>query len=80
MALKWNNILRWIHLIAGMIISVYFFAIVQFDHEWEPWVTDMVGQLVIAIVFWTGIIKWQLPRIKKWNKNRKRKAEAAAAE
>jgi hypothetical protein len=24
-----------------------------------------VGQAVMAVVFWTGIIKWQLPRIKK---------------
>jgi len=34
---------------------------------------------VVAIVFWTGIIKWQLPRIKKWNRKRKKAAEAVNA-
>ncbi|MBL6733724.1 MAG: hypothetical protein ISP84_04175, partial [Candidatus Poseidonia sp.] len=36
----------------------------------------LVDQAVMAVVFWTGIIKWQLPRIKKWNRKRQ-KAKAA---
>ena len=28
------------------------------------------GDCSLGYVFWTGIIKWQLPRIKKWNRNR----------
>jgi len=35
-------------------------------------VTNFVATAVLGIVFWTGIIKWQLPRIKKWNRNRKK--------
>ena len=71
---NWNNILRWIHLIFGFCFSIYFGAI-TFNNDinfWddEPWVTMAMGTVVLGIVFWTGIIKWQLPRIKKWNHNR----------
>jgi len=64
-----------------MIISVYF-ARITFTGDVNAWnghpgFTMFVGQAVVAIVFWTGIIKWQLPRIKKWNRNRK-KSKAAA--
>lgn len=81
MAKNWNTILRWIHLIFGMMISAYF-ARITFTgnvNAWEDqeWVTMLMGQGVLAIVFWTGIIKWQLPRIKKWNRNRKKKQTAA---
>ena len=44
----------------------------------QPWVTMVMGNAVMAIVFWTGIIKWQLPRIKKWNRNRKKAAASNA--
>ena len=71
---NWNNILRLIHLIFGFCFSIYFGAI-TFNNDvnfWddEPWVTMAMGTVVLGIVFWTGIIKWQLPRIKKWNRNR----------
>ena len=76
LARNWNTILRWIHLTFGMMISVYFARITFTGNTdaWDndPWVTMFVGQAVVAIVFWTGIIKWQLPRIKKWNRNRKK--------
>ena len=80
LAKNWNTILRWIHLIFGMMISAYF-ARITFTGDvnaWEDqeWVTMLMGQGVLAIVFWTGIIKWQLPRIKKWNRNRKKKQAA----
>jgi len=57
-----------------MIISVYF-ARITFTGDVNAWnghpgFTMFVGQAVVAIVFWTGIIKWQLPRIKKWNRKR----------
>jgi len=73
-ARNWNTILRWIHLGFGMIISVYF-ARITFTGDVNAWnghpgFTMFVGQAVVAIVFWTGIIKWQLPRIKKWNRKR----------
>ena len=80
LARNWNTILRWVHLTFGMMISVYFARITFTGNTdaWDndPWVTMFVGQAVVAIVFWTGIIKWQLPRIKKWNRNRK-KSKAA---
>ena len=80
LAKNWNTILRWIHLIFGMMISAYF-ARITFTgnvNAWEDqeWVTMLGGQGVLAIVFWTGIIKWQLQRIKKWNRNRKKKQAA----
>ena len=80
LAKNWNTILRWIHLIFGMMISAYF-ARITFTgnvNAWEDqeWVTMLMGQGVLAIVFWTGIIKWQLPRINKWNRNRKKKQAA----
>jgi hypothetical protein len=77
LARNWNTILRWVHLTFGMMISVYFARITFTGNidAWDndPWVTMIVGQAVVAIVFWTGIIKWQLPRIKKWNRKRNKK-------
>ena len=79
---NWNTRLRWIHLIFGMMISVYF-ARITFSGDinaWDeqPWVTMIMGNAVMAIVFWSGIIKWQLPRIKKWNRKRKKAAASNA--
>ncbi|MDP6465566.1 MAG: hypothetical protein QGE97_03130 [SAR324 cluster bacterium] len=42
----------------------------MFGETWSHEVTMFVGQIVMAIVFWTRIIKWQLPKIKKWNRSR----------
>ncbi len=67
---NWNTILRWIHLLFAMMISVYFGRITMFGETWSHEVTMFVGQIVMAIVFWTRIIKWQLPKIKKWNRSR----------
>ncbi|MDP7043864.1 MAG: hypothetical protein QF807_07605 [Candidatus Thalassarchaeaceae archaeon] len=77
MARNWNTVLRWIHLGFGFGISFYFGAI-TFSGDTGYWndrpeVTNFVATAVLGIVFWTGIIKWQLPRIKKWNRNRKKK-------
>jgi len=75
---NWNTRLRWIHFGFGLMISAYFFPITmnQDVNFWDdrPQVTMFVGGVVMAVVFWTGIIKWQLPRIKKWNRNRKKAA------
>lgn len=80
LARNWNTILRWVHLTFGMMVSIYFARITFTGNvdAWDadPWVTMLVGQAIMAIVFWTGVIKWQLPRIKKWNRNRKKKAAA----
>ena len=78
LARNWNTILRWVHLTFGMMVSIYFARITFTGNvdAWDadPWVTMLVGQAIMAIVFWTGVIKWQLPRIKKWNRNRKKKS------
>ena len=79
MSKNWNNILRWIHLMFGFCFSIYFGAI-TFNNDvnfWddEPWVTMAMGTVGFGIVFWTGIIKWQLPRIKKWNRNRNKNTQ-----
>ena len=68
---NWNTILRWVHLLFAMMISIYFGRITMFGEIWSHEVTMFVGQIVMAIVFWTGILKWQLPRIKKWSRKRK---------
>ena len=68
---NWNTILRWIHLLFASMISIYFARITIFGETWSDEETMFVGQIVMMVVFWTGIIKWQLPRIKKWNRNRK---------
>ena len=68
---NWNTILRWVHLLFAMMISIYFGRITMFGETWSHEVTMIVGQIVMAIVFWTGILKWQLPRIKKWGRKRK---------
>ena len=48
-----------------------FGRITMFGETWSHEVTMFVGQIVMAIVFWTGILKWHLPRIKKWSRKRK---------
>ena len=68
---NWNTILRWVHLLFAMMISIYFGRITMFGETWFHEVTMFVGQIVMVIVFWSGIIKWQLPRIKKWSRKRK---------
>ena len=82
MARNWNTILRSVHLLFGLMISAYFFPItISGDvNYWDdrPGVTMFLGQVVMAVVFWTGILKWQLPRIKKWNRKRKKAAAEAA--
>jgi hypothetical protein len=34
---------------------------------------------VVAVVFWTGIIKWQLPRIARWRARDKIKQARASS-
>ncbi len=80
MARNWNTILRWVHLIFGTCFTIYFGAI-TFNRDinfWDdkPWVTMTMGTVVLAVTFWTGIIKWQLPKIRKWNRNRKKRSQA----
>jgi len=64
---NWNSILRWIHLIFGFTLNLYLFQTVFLGNE----VSDQLENIVFisgALAFWTGVIKWQLPRIRKWSK------------
>ncbi|MDC3278428.1 hypothetical protein OAV06_03755 [Acidimicrobiia bacterium] len=64
---NWNSILRWVHLFFGGAINGYFFYTVVLGNT----ATEMMVNLVMlsgGLAFWTGLAKWQLPRIRKWRK------------
>ena len=71
-----NKVLRWVHLLFGLSISAYFFLLPA--DGYSDAVNNVFRFGVIAVVFWTGIIKWQLPRISRW-RARKRIKEARAS-
>ena len=63
------TVLRWVHLLAGLFISYYF--IFKPDGGWSDGFELFVGQVVVNFVAWTGIIKWQLPRLRRWRARRR---------
>jgi hypothetical protein len=71
---KTSTTLRWIHFLFGLSISGYF--LLMPDSGWSDTVNTVYTFGVISIVFWTGVIRWQLPRIRRW---RARQLRAAAA-
>jgi hypothetical protein len=64
---NWNSILRYIHLLFGGAITGYFFYTVFLGNTASEMMVNLV-MLSGALAFWTGIAKWQLPRIRKWRK------------
>jgi hypothetical protein len=73
---NWNSILRWVHLLSGLLISAYFLFMP--DDGWSDGVNNAMQFGVVSFVAWTGIIKWQLPRIRRWSRRRSAgRAEAA---
>ena len=71
-----NTVLRWVHLLFGLAIAAYFFFLPADGHS------DAVNNVysgVIVVVFWTGIIKWQLPRISRWRARRRIKQAHSSA-
>ncbi len=66
---NWNSILRWVHFLAGLSISGYFFLMP--DDGWSDTVNNVYTFGVVSFVFWTGVIRWNLPRIRRWSKARK---------
>ena len=46
------------------------------DGGWPDWVTTAMGNGVVAVVAWTGIIRWQLPRLRWWRARRRAKIAA----
>lgn len=71
---NWNVTLRWAHLLAGLAISGYFFFLPE--DGYSAGVNNVYKFGVVGFVFWTGIIKWQLPRIRRWMKSRRAGAAA----
>lgn len=77
--LNWNTIWRWIHIVLGMMIMVYFFRIANMSTTWPAWVDELVAKTVIWMVMWSGIAKWQYPRYKKRKNKRIREKKALEA-
>ena len=65
---NWNKILRWVHFLAGLSISYYFFFLP--DDGWSDGVNNLYKFGIVGFVFWTGVIRWNLPRIRRWTKGR----------
>ena len=65
---NWNKILRWLHFSAGLLISGYFFLMP--GDGWSDTVNNVFKFGIVSFVFWTGVIRWNLPRIRKWSKAR----------
>ncbi|TVP63741.1 MAG: hypothetical protein EA340_14270 [Nitriliruptor sp.] len=69
------TVLRWVHLLSGMLISVYFLFMPE--DGWSDTVNTVMGQGVVAFVAWTGIIRWQLPRYRRWRARRRASSPSA---
>lgn len=65
---NWNKSLRWIHFIFGLTISGYFFLMPS--EGWSDTINNVYKFGIVSIVFWTGVIRWNLPRIRRWSKSR----------
>jgi hypothetical protein len=59
--------LRWVHFIAGIAVSQYIFLMPE--DGWSSGVNSAMKGIV-AFVFWTGVIRWQLPRYRRWKASR----------
>lgn len=68
--------LRWLHLLTGMLASNSF--LFEPEGGWSDGFELFVGQFVLAFVAWTGIIRWQLPRLRRWRARRRTGAGTAA--
>ena len=65
---NWSKILRWVHFVAGLSVSYYFFFMP--DDGWSDGVNNLYRFGIVSFLFWTGVIRWNLPRIRKWQKGR----------
>ena len=72
--MRWSSILRWAHFLAGMLISVYFMF--KPSDGWPAWYENLMTFGVVGFVFWTGVIRWQLPRIRRFFRKRRGAREA----
>lgn len=62
--MKTNDWLRWVHFLAGLSVSFYFFAMPS--DGWSDGVNTLYRFGVVSFLFWTGVIRWNLPRIRRW--------------
>lgn len=69
MAIKTSTWLRWVHFIAGWSISTYIFLMPA--DGWSDTI-NLAMKGVVSFVFWTGVIRWQLPRIRRMKAQRAR--------
>jgi hypothetical protein len=69
--------LRWVHLLAGILISVYF--LFKPAGGWPDGVEVFMAQVLVPFVAWTGIIRWQLPRYRRWRAKRRAGGQPSAA-
>jgi hypothetical protein len=72
---QWNIALRWVHFLFGLSISAYFFLLPA--EGYSAAVNNVYKFGVIAVVCWTGFMKWQLPRFVRWRARRKGQQAAA---
>ncbi len=61
--------LRWVHLGAGVLMSVY--ITFQPADGWGDPIEVVTKNALLPFVAWTGIIRWQLPRYRAWRARRR---------
>lgn len=66
--MNWNKGLRLVHFAFGLSISGYFFFMPA--DGWSDTVNTVYKFGIVSIVFWTGVIRWNLPRIRGWSQKR----------
>ncbi len=64
--MNWNKGLRQIHVLAGLSISGCFFLMPA--DGWSYTVNTAYRFGIVSIVFWTGVIRWNLPNVRRWSK------------
>ena len=64
--MNWNKTLRWAHFLVALSITYYFFFMPS--DGWSDGVNNFYKFGVVSFVFWTGVIRWNLPRIRRWRK------------
>jgi hypothetical protein len=65
---NWNRNLRWAHFVVGLVISFYLFLMPA--DGWSDGFNNVMGFGAVGFVLWTGVLRWQLPRIRRWGKRR----------
>ncbi len=64
--MNWNKTLRWSHFLVGLSVTFYFFTMPE--DGWSDTVNNIYQFGIVSFLFWTGVIRWNLPRIRRWSK------------